>query len=90
MSGDTRVSAEDLFLELNIDILQSGLPWIANLPLEWQFSVSTMASRSLRAGLRVLPRIQPLYSISIAHCWLPIAPAVPRVAGLSIRQEAAW
>jgi len=25
-SGDTRVSAEDLFLELNIAILQSGLP----------------------------------------------------------------
>ena len=46
-----------------------------------------MVERSLRAGLTVLPRTQPLYSTSRARCWLPIAPAVPRVAGLSIRQD---
>ena len=56
-SGDIRVSAEELFLELNIAILQSGLLWIANSPLEWHFSVSTMAERSLCAELRILPRI---------------------------------
>ena len=89
-SGDIRVSAEELFLELNVVILQSGLLWTTNPPLEWHFSVSTMAGRSLRAGLRFLPRIQPLYGTSRAHCWLSMTPAVPRVARLSIRHGVAW
>lgn len=56
-SGDIRVSAGELFLELNIVTLQSALLWIVNPLLERHFSVSTVAERSLCAELRILPRI---------------------------------